>query len=394
MAAAAAAEFQLRAIVIERKHQAGRKLLMCANNRCNLSNDLPPERMIEAYGPGMAEFLAPAISAFSPADLRNWFRKQGLKTTVHKDGKVFPESEKSADVLHFFSDQMRLAQMPVVYNAPVTAIAKDPAGLRVVTRNFSLVARWVLVATGGVSYPKTGSVGDGQKIAKSLGHRLIPYRPGLVGFEIAESWLTRCGGGALSGTRVRIVANGQPIGETAGEIEFSHQGVRGPAIVDASRLVARVDARDIVFEIDLCPRFTADEVAEFVGGKLAAAGGDTPRALAGWLMPPGLAKAFSQAMLPGKSAAKTIAGAVKHWIIHPTKPRPLKEAMVTVGGVSRDDVDPQTMQSRLVPGLFFCGEVLDIDGPTGGYNLHAAFATARQAVAAIARQCAGRKSAP
>lgn len=388
MGAVRAGQAGARCVLIERKPQPGRKLLMCANNRCNLTNDLSADEMIAAYGSPVSEFLRPAITGFSPRALCQWFGVNGLKTRNHKDGKVFPHSEKSSDVVRFFSDQLRNHVVPVIYNAPVETIEWIPDGFLVSAGNFALKTRNVLLATGGVSYPKTGSVGDGQKIARSLGHKIMPYRPGLVGWEIAEQWLCEAGKGAFPGTEIKIYAGDTLIGETAGEIEYSKQGIRGPAVVDASRLLARYGTAGFRLEIDLFPRFSEKELTAQLERGLSANTGNWERTLADRMVPRDIARGFITHVLGGKNVAPANASAVlKHWVLTPVKSRPLKEAMVTIGGVALDEVNPQTMESRLIPGLYFCGEVLDIDGPTGGFNLHAAFASAKLAVEMITRGC-------
>lgn len=384
MAAVTAAECGLRTVLLERKHSPGRKLLMCANNRCNLTNDLSVPDMLAAYGAPVNEFLPPALATLPPRLLREWFQQRGLRTSVHKDGKVFPASEKASDVFHFFADQLRNSQLSVVYNTPVETIERRSRGLVVQTANFELLASHVLLATGGVSYPKTGSVGDGQKFAKALGHKIEPYRPGLVGFEVAEAWLCPARTCALSGTELSIVTSSGVEGVTRGEVECSSRGIRGPAVVDASRIVARLGARKSHFSIDLAPRSTVAELTEQIATRLSRSSGNLAKALEKWLLPAEISAGFVRQHLSGLRHPQDIAVVLKAWKIQPLRPRPLKEAMVTIGGVALAEVDAQSLESRVCPGLHFCGEVLDIDGPTGGFNLHAAFATARQAVLGIA----------
>ncbi|MDT8390361.1 MAG: aminoacetone oxidase family FAD-binding enzyme [Lentisphaeria bacterium] len=395
MGAVMAAQAGIRCVLIERKPQPGRKLLMCANNRCNLTNDLAADDMIAAYGAPVGDFLTPAITGLSPRALCQWFAANGLKTRTHKDGKVFPHSEKSTDVIRFFSGQLRDHNVPVMYNAPVEAIERLPDGFLVVCACFTLRARTILLATGGVSYPKTGSVGDGQKIARSLGHKITPYRPGLVGWDVAERWLTTAGQGALPGAKVTIYAGETCVGATTGEIEYSHQGIRGPAVIDASRLMARHGGSEFRLEVDLFPRWSENELTDQLERGLGANAGSVAKTLAGrMLSPPFVRGFFKHASLRENASSATVSAALKHWLLTPVKSRPLKEAMVTVGGVSLAEVNPGTMGSKLVPGLYFCGEVLDIDGPTGGFNLHAAFATATLAARAVAAGTEGKKKPP
>jgi predicted Rossmann fold flavoprotein len=327
MAGCAAVEFGLNAVVLERKHKPGRKLLMCGNGRCNLTSDMPADDMLPDFGGEMAEFLRPALTAFTPQDQIRWFARNGLPVMHTKDGKVFPRSEKASDVLYCFADQLSVGKIPLCLNTSVLSLEKKDDRFTVQTANFSLSAANVLVATGGVSYPKTGSTGDGQTWAEKLGHSLHPLLPGLVGFEVQPCALSREVGARHPQVTVQVFSNGKLQFTSEGLLEVERWGLGGGAITNASRIISRQNLKNVHFEIDT-----------------------------------GIGK-------PVK--------------VKPTKIRSVKEAMVTVGGVSLSEIDPQTMQSKKCAGLYFAGEVMDVDGPTGGYNLSAAFASARLAVKSI-----------
>jgi len=322
-AAAVAAQSKLGCLIVERKARLGAKVLMTANGRCNFTKDISAERMLADIGEPVAAFVRPALEACPPARILGGFRALGVRTKRMTDGRLFPASEKAADIVHAFGDLLRDHEVPQLFNAPVTGIVPTREGFLVSTKTFTFAARKVLVATGGLSFPKTGSVGDGQEFARALGHRIEPCRAGLTGFDARVPRIVRFEEG-----RARIRVDGEVKCEYRGEVEFERKGVTGAAVYNCQRWVARnLGARD-AFTLEL----------EFGGESLKL---ETPMA------------------------------------------RPLKECIVTVGGVSREDVDPETMMSRKVPGLYFAGEVLDIDGPTGGYNLSLAFATARLAVASV-----------
>ncbi len=331
MAACHAGERGVPALLLERKHRAGSKVLMCGNGRCNLTSCLTPEEMLADFGSPLDAFLKPAIDAFTPTQLQNWFERSGLPVMQTRDGKVFPKSERAPDVVRCLTDVLRRHEVPICFNAPVTALSASPGGFTVQTRAFTVHAERVLIATGGVSYPKTGSVGDGQKMARDLGHRLQPYRPGLVGIQWADPWMQKRQGDQFKKAHVRVFDGTRCIGETSGLLECERWGLGGGAISNATRLLSRANARK-----------------------------------------PGVEIIYSRNEPP--------------LVINPLKMRPLKEAMVTVGGVDLREIDANTMQSKATPGLYFAGEVMDVDGPTGGYNLTAAFATARLAIDAIAAE--------
>ncbi len=332
MAACRAGELGLPCVLLERKHRVGSKLLMCANGKCNVTRELEPERLLADYGAELAEFLAPAIRGFAPREVRRWFEAQGLPMMATRDGRVYPRSERAPDVVHCLTDTLRQRGVMLCLNAPVSAVTRVEGGFDVACGCVSLRAAWVLLATGGVSYPKTGSVGDGQRLAAALGHAIKPYRPGLVGVEWADAWTRENGGRTLPDAVATILIDGRAVGETRGELTCEKWGLGGSVVTNATRLISRGDFRQPELRI---------RAAEL-------------------------------------RAPLTVS---------PVRMRPLKEAMVTVGGVALDDVDPATMASRRCEGLYLAGEVLDVDGPTGGYNLTAAFATGRLAIEAMAARC-------
>ncbi len=331
MAGCAAGELGLRALVLERKHKPGRKLLMCGNARCNLTTNISAGRMLQMFGEPVGEFLDTAIRAFTPSMLQRWFAACGLRTVVKAGNKVYPHTERASDVLNLFTDQLRDKNVSLACSSVVQSVEKLGKGFRVVTGNFVVEGRYLLIATGGISYPKTGSVGDGQKWAQKLGHMIEPYRPGLVGFEVEPHVLKGRVGKIYEKVIVGVFSAGVEVAETRGVYEIEKWGVGGTAITDASRIVARRRLESVVLRIKL------------ENGKTEE--------------------------------------------VRPLRPRSIKEAMVTVGGVALDEIDFRTMESKKCPGLYFAGEVLDLDGPTGGYNLQAAFSTARLAVAAIGKRC-------
>lgn len=332
-----AGECGFGALILERKHKPGRKLLMCGNGRCNLTKDIPAAQMLRDMGEPMTAFLAPALNALPPSAVQAWFRQHNVPLKKTDDRRVFPQSEQASDVVHALTDALRDSGTALCLNAPVERVERDRTGFHVVTAHFSVLADQVLIATGGVSYPKTGSVGDGQKFAKALGHSLKPYRPGLIGFVLSHPWVDGNCGRTFEQVIFRVFRKGQKLYEGQGQMDCEAWGVGGAAAYNASRCVARLNLND--FEIEW------------------AIGRDTVR-------------------------------------VRNPQTRPLKEAIVTLGGVPLNEIDPATLQSRKCPGLYFAGEVMDIDGPTGGYNLTAAFATAALAVASAAKRVRNTSGAP
>ena len=340
-AAAVAAEHRVSCVLIERKARLGSKVLMTANGRCNFTKDISADQFIREVGRAGA-FATAAVRACPPRQIIAGFKSLGVPLRRMADGRMFPADGKAATIVHAFGDLLRDREVPVLTNCPVKGIERSRSKVEVNsgnfvlhTRNFDLEAANVLLATGGVSYPKTGSVGDGQNFAKALGHRLVPYRPGLIGLETSDRRVTSLAGRRFEDGRVKVMDGGKTLFDYQGEVDCESFGLSGAAIYNAQR---------------------------FIEHELKTSRAALPRAFT-----------------------------LEVWFGHHRlqfgmlKPRPLKEAIVTIGGVTTDEIDARTMESKLVPHLYFAGEVMDIDGPTGGYNLTMAFATARAAVLSIAR---------
>ena len=326
-AAAVAADLKLPCVLIERKARLGSKVLMTANGRCNFTKDVSPDDFLKEVGPA-ASWVARAVRECPPRRVISGFRSLNVPLRRMADGRMFPADGKASTIVHAFGDLLRDEGVPIVVNCPVRSVRKAGCGFVVETSAFDLEAENVLIATGGASYPKTGSVGDGQKFARALGHEIVPLRPGLIGMETDDRRITSLAGRRYEDGRAKVLSpDGRTLFDYRGEVDCESFGLSGAAVYNCQRYIQHAGLRDFRLEV-----WFGRERLEF--GNL--------------------------------------------------RPRPLKEAIVTIGGVSLDDVDPLTMQSRKVPGLYFAGEVLDIDGPTGGYNLTLAFATARKAVVSCA----------
>ena len=343
-AAAVAADFGIPCVLIERKARLGSKVLMTANGRCNFTKDLSPEQFLKDLDPlntrqecRVSSFVAEAIRDCPPRKIIAGFKSLNVPLRRMPDGRMFPADGKAATIVHAFGDLLRDSEVPILTNCPVKGIERlrskvevDSGNFVLHTRNFDLLAENVLIATGGVSYPKTGSVGDGQNFAKQLGHRLVPYQPGLIGMETNDRRVTSLAGRRFEDGRAKVIGpDGATLFDYSGEVDCESFGLSGAAVYNCQRFIEHAELKDFTLEV--------------------------------W---------FDRNRLRFSNL----------------RPRPVKEAIVTIGGVSREDVDPDTMESKRVPGLFFAGEVLDIDGPTGGYNLTLAFATARKAVTAVAER--------
>ena len=338
-AAAVAAERRIPCVLIERKARLGSKVLMTANGRCNFTKDISAEQFLSDVGEAK-DFLAAAIRECPPRKIIQGFKSLNVPLRRMPDGRMFPADGKAATIVHAFGDLLRDSEVPILTNCPVKGIERwrskaeeDSGNFILHTKNFDLLAENVLLATGGVSYPKTGSVGDGQNFAKQLGHTIVPYRPGLIGLETNDRKVTALAGRRFEDDgRVKVFdAQERLLFDYRGEVDCESFGLSGAAIYNAQRFIEHW-------------RRTSEQ-----------SNNRTILTLEVW---------FGHNRLQFKNL----------------RPRPVKEAIVTIGGVATDEIDPHTMESKIVPHLYFAGEVMDIDGPTGGYNLTMAFATARKAV--------------
>ncbi len=387
MAACCAGEAGLNCLLVERRHRPGLKLLLSGNNRCNLSHNGAASSLMQDYGEPVGSFLAAALQECPPAALRKWFSSCGLETAVLRE-RIYPRSGKADDVLHCFTDRLRDLEVPLMLNCPVQKIsAVSGGGYEITCGKVRLQSRFVLVTTGGVSYPKTGSVGDGQRMAGELGLRLEPCRAGLAGIEVSNAWLQIRSGreeGGIPSVRIRLSSQGQEIACTEGNLLAAGNCLRGSAIFDATRILGRRNISKFSLVMDLFPGLTLQVLAQRlqVAWRKTGEAAATLNALAlDHVFAAGLSDELQAGFAAGDFAS--LAAALKAMPLENPVIRPLKEAIVTIGGVALDEIDSQSMESRKLPGLFFAGEVMDIDGPTGGYNLHAAFASARLAIHAI-----------
>lgn len=323
-AAAQAALNDVPALLIERKARLGSKVLMTANGRCNFTKDIAADVFLRDIGPA-GGWLTRAVREYPPREIIKFFKALNVPVRRMADGRMFPADGKAATIVHAFGDLFRDRNVPILTNCPVKAVNRlAGGGFCVSAAGFDIVAENVLIATGGVSCPKTGSLGDGQEFARRLGHTVLPPRPGLIGMETSERKVVSLAGRRFEDARAKVLTpEGRVLFDYRGEVDCEKFGLSGAAVYNCQRYIEHAGPGDYVLEV--------------------------------W---------FARERLKFRNL----------------KPRPVKEAIVTIGGVSLDDVDPATMQSRKTRGLYFAGEVLDIDGPTGGYNLSLAFITARKAV--------------
>ncbi|HHW06579.1 MAG TPA: NAD(P)/FAD-dependent oxidoreductase [Clostridia bacterium] len=384
-AAIGAAEMGAPVVILEKKHSLGLKLLMTGNGRCNLTNTAPLDLFIQQFaehGP----FLYSALNNLSNMDLMNFFAELGVELKEERGGRVFPVSDRSKDVLHALTGYLHHLKVQVKLNTRVAGISTGQNRINgVFTEQGFMPAGAVILATGGLSYPRTGSTGDGYQWARELGHTVTPLRPSLVPLETVEDWVKELRGLSLQHVQVTAWSNHRKVGEQRGEMLFTHFGVSGPAILNLSRNVVRALANGPVkVLINLRPGIDREtQHKQLSAGFQRHAAKHLKNALVD-LLPQRLIKTVTAySNLPAEKPVHQLTRMERQRLCETlqglpltiSQARPIEEAMVTSGGINLKEVNPKTMASKLIANLYFAGEILDIDGFTGGFNLQAAFST-------------------
>jgi predicted Rossmann fold flavoprotein len=396
MAAGQAAEAGAQVTVLEKMRAPGRKLAITGKGRCNLTNVAPLEEFLTHFGRN-GRFLHQAFAQFFSRELIGFFRALGVPTLTERGGRVFPQSEEAEHVVAALVGWLQKNGVRFIHGSRVDELRIEQGKIKGCTVHGALQpADAIIVATGGSSYPGTGSTGDGYALAARAGHTVVPVRPALVPLETAGDTAARLQGLALKNVAARLFVDGKKRAEGFGEMLFTHFGLSGPIILTLSGQV--VDAlragQTVTFSIDLKTALDMQELDARLLSDWAAFPNRQFKTLLEELLPKSLIPVCIDlvgipADKPGNQITAEERGTLRNWMkdfrLEVTRARPIDEAIVTAGGVELKEVDPRTMGSRLVRGLYFAGEVLDLDANTGGYNLQAAFSTGWVAGRAAAR---------
>jgi len=382
MAAAKAANAGHRVTLYERNEKLGKKLFLTGKGRCNVTNAGELERFFEQTMKN-PKFLYSALYHFTNKDIMDLLEKQGVPLKVERGGRVFPESDKSSDVISALARYLKSAGVKVLLNTRVTSIQKQDGSFSLRFGENTASYDAVVLAAGGKSYPSTGSDGSGYKLAASLGHTIVEPKPSLIPFETEKEWPKRLQGLSLHNVTLTAYKGKKRVYEELGEMLFTHFGVTGPLVLSASAKLA--DAPEGArLEIDLKPGLNAEELdrrilRDFEKNIRRQFANSLSELLPGKLIP----VIVELSGIPGnknvdqitKEERQCFAALLKCLPVTVKKARPIDEAIITRGGVSVKEVVPSTMESKLVPGLYFAGELLDVDACTGGYNLQIAYST-------------------
>ncbi len=411
MAAGHAAELGADVVLLEKTERPGKKILISGNGRCNLSNSRDLEGFIAQYGAN-GKFLYSAYNRFFRGELLAFLKRYGMETLTEPDGKIYPVSQNARDVVHLFQEYLKDTRVDLRLDTGVNRIlVENKKVVGVETASGVIPADAVILATGGSSRPWTGSAGDGYRMSQELGHTIIKLRPGLVPLVVVESELAKVMMGA-SLRNVRLTAfrccaadidtdlvpssntgrglSGKkpkpPVIESRqGDAIITHFGLSGPITLEMSlSIVDALADGPVSVSIDLKPEMTEKQLNIQLQQELETHGKRTiPLLLKRFIIPKLLESFLNFTKIPPEKTGSDISAGERSSLVRLIKslrfnikgPFSMATAMVTAGGVSLKEIDPKTMQSKLIDGLYFCGEVMDIDAGTGGYNLQAAFST-------------------
>ena len=385
MAAGTAREYGAEVTLFERNAKLGRKLAITGKGRCNVTNNCTVEEFLKNVVTN-PRFLYSAISGFSPEDAIDFFERRHVPLKTERGRRVFPVSDSAYDIVDALASY---ASRSRIINKRVTEVAAEngkAAGVYAAGVFYPFDA--VIICTGGLSYPGTGSDGDGYRFAGELGHTVNKPRPALVSIDLNDGFCRETAGLSLKNIALTLTLNGKKVFSELGELLFTHTGISGPLVLTASSLMKAAPASDYLLTLDLKPALDRDTLDKRLLSDFDKySHRDFINAL-GDLLPLKLIPVITD--LSGINARKKVhditraeriklCGLIKSFPLSIKALRPIEEAVVTAGGVSVKEINPSTMESKLIKGLYFAGEVLDVDALTGGYNLQIAFSTGRRA---------------
>jgi predicted Rossmann fold flavoprotein len=387
MAAGQAAALGKKTLLLEKMDQPGRKLLLTGKHRCNLTNTAAVDEALTHFNPG-GRFLTQLFYHFYCSELREFFNSLGVPTTIQRGGRVFPASEKASDVLDALLSWTRSLGVTTRTGTPVkNLLIKEDRIIGVQSTQDSFKTDSVIIATGGKAYPGTGSTGDGYLLARQAGHNLIPVWPALVPLTTESDLPKRIQGLSLKNVLVNTFINGKLEYQLFGEMLFTHFGLSGPVILTLSRGIVKAleSGEQVEITIDLKPALDHKRLDNRLLRDIQGLGKKQTKTFLAELLPKKLIPiCIEKTGIPGDKKISQITSADRDKLIRWMKDdfrfvisghAGFSQAIITSGGVDTNEINPSSMESKLVEGLYFAGEVLDVDADTGGYNLQAAFST-------------------
>ena len=388
MAAISAAQAGAQVCLLERNPKVGRKLYITGKGRCNVTNHCSVEEVLAAT-PRNSRFLYSAMSHTPPSEVEKFFEDLGVKLKVERGNRVFPASDKAADIIDALFFQLRRLKVPVLQERVENLICEDDSITGVETEQGSYGCKAVILATGGLSYQATGSTGDGHRMAQELGHTIVEPKPSLVPLESPDEFCAQMQGLALKNVTLTVKNKKKKVVyQEQGELLFTHFGLSGPLVLSASAHMRDFEKDEYKCSIDLKPALDEATLDARLVRELTENANKDMNNLLGSMAPRMLVPVLlERADIPGEKKAHDITKQerrrllelFKFFTVQVSGPRPINDAIITSGGVKVSEVDPKTMMSKKVSGLYLAGELLDVDAYTGGFNLQIAWATGRAA---------------
>lgn len=386
MAAGKAGQRGLNTTIFEKNKLLCKKLLITGKGRCNITNNTDIKGLIDNI-PRNGRFLYSSFHSFSNMDIVNFFESNGLKTKIERGGRIFPVSDDAHDVAEILSNFARKNNVKIYFQSSVKEIVVENGSVQGIILDNDRIFRCssIILATGGMSYPYTGSTGDGYNIARKLGHTIVSPKPSLVPLEIHEEWVKELQGLSLKNISVEFVdKNGKKFYSSFGEMLFTHFGVSGPVILSGSRHVINHNSNECKLIIDLKPALSEEKLYDRIGRDFNINSRKMFKNSLNDLLPQKLIPVIIK--LSGihqekyvnqitREEKRKLTMLLKNLEMTVKGTRPISEAIITSGGIATDEINPSTMESKLIKGLFFAGEIIDVDGYTGGFNLTIAFST-------------------
>ena len=385
MAAWRSATLGARTLLIEKTNRLGTKILISGGGKCNVAHDGELEDVLRAFRPNEARFIRPACYRFTNRQIVKMMTDRGLRVYTRPDGRIFPIDQTAKDVVAILARYLADASVEILMSTPVTRLLHEQGKvLGIMTDKGEIRCPRVIVATGGSSYPNSGTTGDAWPWARELGHKIVKVRAALAPIYIELEETSPRAGVALRDIVLKARQGTREIARWRGDLLFTHRGISGPTALGISRVVAEhMESGQVALEVDLAP----DKTFEELGAALKDWAEKNPKkrltTLAEEFVPKSLAEdlltsanlANLSSIELGAKAKNRLVESLKGWKLGPVRTVPLEKGECVAGGIDLAEIDPKTMKSKIVEGLFLCGEALDVAGPVGGYNLQAAFAT-------------------
>jgi predicted Rossmann fold flavoprotein len=384
MAAIRATELGSKVVLIEKNQNLGKKLLMTGNGRCNISHaEFNDKKFVEKLGK-KGQFLLSALSIFGPKEVINFFENRGLKTKIKKDGRIFPTSNKAQDVLNILIKYLNKNKVKLLLDQKIVDFEIKKENIESVKLSKGKIfAQSFILCTGGKSYPETGSTGDGYAFAQKMGHKIINPKPALVPIKIKENWVKDLQGLSLKNVSITLFQNNKKQDQRIGEMIFTHFGLSGPVILDLSKKIEELLVNgEVILKIDLIPTLDISMLdkkiqEDFKRNKILKnyLSEILPKRLSELIVKLSGITPDKKLNSITKEERKKIIEIIKGFKLTPEGSANFNQAMVTSGGIDLKKIDSKTMKSKIIKNLFFAGEIIDLDGPTGGYNLQICWST-------------------